>query len=212
MLLRRKLFAAASVLALICVFGVTTARAQDEDEETANPAEAAAQAATQRLASADPVARQQAAEELARLSANEQQKLVHGYYIQEKNSRVKLALAWALYRMSKSEMLFAVVRDLDSSRSEQAASYLRTLDDAEPLYMFLGAAKPRVLVELLKVLAEIGNQTTLAQIKHLTQSTDLKVSAAAERATQAINERLAQSQPEAPSRPRSVGKAGEASP
>lgn len=210
-MLRKKLFTAAFALLLVCAL-TGTASAQGEDEEVANPSEAVAQAAARRLANADPSVRQQAAEELARLSANDQQKLVQGYYMQEKNSRVKLALAWALYRMSKSEMLFALVRDLDSSRAEQAAGYLRTLDDAEPLYMFLGTARPRVVVELLKVLASIGNQTTLAQIKPLIESTDLKVSAAAERATQAINERLAQSQPEAPGRPRQVGRAGEASP
>ncbi|HEX8175354.1 MAG TPA: hypothetical protein VF543_09555 [Pyrinomonadaceae bacterium] len=210
-MLKEKLFAAAFALLLVCAFA-GAASAQSDDEDAANQNDVAAQAASKRLASADAVVRQQAAEELARLSANEQQKLVQGYYIQEKNSRVKLALAWALYRMSKSEMLFAVVRELDSSRAEQAASYLRTLDDAEPLYMFLGTAKPRVVVELLKVFADIGNQTTLAQIKPLIESTDLKVSAAAQRATQAINERLAQSQPEAPSRPRQVGRAAEGSP
>ncbi|MBD0370701.1 MAG: hypothetical protein ICV60_07705 [Pyrinomonadaceae bacterium] len=210
-MLKEKLFATGLVLALIFVFGVS-ARAQGDDEDGANPNDLAARAAVQRLANIDPLVRQQAAEELARLSANEQQKLVQGYYMQEKNSRVKLALAWALYRMSKSEMLFAVVRDLDSSRAAQAAGYLRMLDDAEPLYMFLTTAKSRTQVELLKILADIGNQTTLAQIKPLTESFDPKVSAAAQRATQAINERLAQAPPEAPQRPRQVGKAGETSP
>ncbi|HKS30500.1 MAG TPA: hypothetical protein VJS44_21925 [Pyrinomonadaceae bacterium] len=210
-MVKEKLFAAAFVLLLVCVFS-GAARAQGDDEEAANPADAQAQAAVQRLASALPAMRQQAAEELARLSANEQQKLVQGYYIQEKSSRVKLALAWALYRMSVSKMLFEIVRDLDSSRSEQAAGYLRTLDDPQPLYMFLGTAKPRVVVELLKVLADIGNQTTLAQIKPLTEAYDPKVSIAAQRATDAITERLARSQPDAPSRPRQVGKAGQDSP
>jgi hypothetical protein len=205
--LRIALFA----LALICVVNLPV-YAQDDDEDDVNPNAGAARAAVQRLASADPLLRQQAAEELARLSANEQKKMVQGYYMQEKNSRVKLALAWALYRMTKSEMLFAVVRDLDSSRADQAAGYLRTLDDAEPLYMFLSNAKPRTQVELLKVLADIGNQSTLAQIKPLTESYDLKVSAAAQRATQTINERLANTQPDTPQRPRQVGQTNNTSP
>lgn len=209
--IRDKLLGAAFALMLLCSLSISV-RAQDGDEETANPNSLMARAAAQRLAMADPVVRKQAAEELARLSANEQQKLVQGYYMQEKNSSVKLALAWALYRMSKSEMLFAIVRDLDSSRAAQAAGYLRTLDTPEPLYMFLGNAKPRTQVELLKVLADIGDQVTLAQIKPLTESQELKVSAAAQRATDAINERLSQSQPEGPQRPRQVGKAGETSP
>ncbi|MCA1557494.1 MAG: hypothetical protein LC731_03020, partial [Acidobacteria bacterium] len=178
----------------------------DDDEEGGNQNEAAARAAAQGLSNIDPLVRQQAAEELARLSANEQQKLVQGYYMQEKNSRVKLALAWALYRMNKSEMLFALVRDLDSSRAAQAAQYLRTLDDPAPLYMFLTSAKPRTQVELMKVLADIGNQTTLAQIRPLVESPEPKVSVAAQRAAQAITERLASATPEAPGRPRQVGR------
>jgi hypothetical protein len=207
----RNLFNTLCVMALICMISINVC-AQSDEEDDVNPNEAAARAAVQRLASADPLLRQQGAEELARLSANEQQKLVEGYYIQEKNSRVKLALAWALYRMSKSQMLFAIVRDLDSSRAVQAAGYLHMLDDAEPLYMFLGNSKPRTQVELLKVLADIGNETTLAQIKPLTESFDPKVSAAAQRATFTINERLANTQPETPQRPRQVGKTNETSP
>jgi hypothetical protein len=200
-------------LALVCLLSIN-ARAQDDPEEDVNPneVEAAAASAALRLSSADPNLRQQAAEELARLSANDQQKLVQGYYMQEKNSRVKLALAWALYRMSKSEMLFAVVRDLDTSRAVQAAGYLRMLDRPDPLYMFLGNAKPKVHIELFKVLADIGDQTTLAQLQPYTESFDLKVSRAAQIATQSINERLAQTGPETPQRPRQVGKVGETEP
>ena len=207
----QKLFNTLFAVALICAINAAVC-AQSDRDEGANPNDLAASAAVRRLTSADPLLRQQAAEELARLSANEQQKLVQGYYIQEKNSRVKLALAWALYRMNKSQMLFAVVRDLDSSRAVQAAGYLRTLDDAEPLYMFLGNAKPRTQVELLKVLADIGNEATLAQIKPLTESYEPKVSVAADRAIRTINERLANTQPETPQRPRQVGKTNESSP
>jgi hypothetical protein len=212
MINRRTLYLPLLLAALICAFNVSAHAQEGDDEDGANANDFAARAAVQRLSNADPLLRQQAAEELARLSANDQQKIVEGYYIQEKNSRVKLALAWALYRMSKSQMLFAVVRDLDSSRAEQAAGYLRRLDDAEPLYMFLGNAKPRTQIGLLKVLADIGDETTLAQIKPLTESYEPKVSAAAQRATQTITERLANTQPEAPQRPRQVGKVGDASP
>lgn len=212
MFTRQKLLV--SLFALALIFGVSaSARAQSEtEEEVANENDRAASAAAQRLASADPLLRQQAAEELARLSANDQQKLVQGYYLQEKDAHVKLALAWALYRMSKSEMLFAIVRDLDSSRAVQAAGYLHMLDDPEPLYMFLGSAKRRTQIELLKVLADTGNQTTLAQIKPLTESPDPKVSTAAQAATRAISVRLAQSPPDNSARPRQVGKTGDSSP
>lgn len=211
MFTRQQLLAALFAFALICVLSAS-ARAQAEAEEDAEPDTRAQSAAVERLASADPLLRQQAAEELARLSANDQQKLVRGYYLQEKNSRVKLALAWALYRMSKSEMLFAIVRDLDSSRAVQAAGYLRMLDSPEPLYMFLTSAKPRTQIELLKVLADIGDRTTLAQIEPLAQSLDAKVSTVAQFATRTINERLAQTPAVSTERPRQVGKENDASP
>jgi opacity protein-like surface antigen len=211
MQIRRKLLTALFAVAL--VFGISAmARAQDDAEEEVSQDDGAASAAVQRLSSADPLLRQQGAEELARLSANDRQKLVQGYYVQEKNSRVKLALAWALYRMNKSEMLFALVRDLDSSRAVQAAGYLRMLDSPDPLYMFLSNAKPRVQVELLKVLADLGNETTLAQIKPLAESLDPKVSVAAQAAAKVISERLSQTPAETDSRPRQVGNRSETSP
>ena len=211
MFTRQKLLTTLFTLSLI-LLASTGARAQDEGEENTDPNDGRASAAVLRLASSDPNLRQQAAEELARLSANDHQKIVQGYYIQEKNSRVKLALAWALYRMSKSEMLFTIVRDLDSSRAVQAAGYLRMLDRPDPLYMFLGNAKPRTQVELLKVLADIGDQTTLNQIKPFTESFDRKVSVAAQIAASTINQRLAGESPERPERPRQVGKAEETQP
>lgn len=212
MFIRQKLSLTLMALAIVCVVSATARAQSSETEETENPNDLAARAAVERLSSSDSLLRQQAAEELARLSANDQQKMVEGYYIQEKNPRVRLALAWALYRMSKSQLLFAVVRDLDSSRALQAAGYLRTLDTAEPLYMFLSNAKPRIQIELLKVMADIGDQTTLAQIQPLTESYDLKVSAAAQRATFAINERLERTRPEVPERPRQVGQVNDSSP
>lgn len=208
----QKLLISLFALALICALSASARAQSATEEETANENDRAASSAAQRLANADPLLRQQAAEELARLSANDQQKLVQGYYLQEKDSRVKLALAWALYRMSKSEMLFAIVRDLDSSRAVQAAGYLHMLDNPEPLYMFLGNAKRRTQIELLKVLADIGDQTTLAQVKPFTESPDPKVSTAAQAATRTISERLAQSPPDTIARPRQVGKSEETSP
>lgn len=211
MFTNRKLFVAPFLFALMCMMS-TVALAQDEAEESVNPNDRAAVEASRRLSSPDPLLRQQAAEELARLTAHDQQKLVQGYFIQEKNKDVRLALAWALYRMGKSEMLFTVVRDLDSSRADQASGYLQTLDQPEPLYMFLKtSANKRTQAELLKVLGVIGNEGTLEQVQPFADSPDAKVSRAAELATRAINERLSQAPSETPTRPRQVGTTSETS-
>src|SRR6476660_4168020 len=111
------------------------------------------------LSDADPNVRQRSAEALARLAAADQSKLVEGYYLQEKNKEVRLALDWALYRFGKSEPLFRIVHELDSGRQQQAIGYLSQLESPDALYPFLKKEKnpARVNVGLLKALAQIGN-------------------------------------------------------
>lgn len=167
------------------------------------------------LASREPFVRQQAAEELARRADTEHLKLVEGYRLQEKNARVKVALDWALYRMGKDESLFALVRALDSSQADQAASYLNQLDSPQPLYIFLGRTKRVAQVRLLELLGEIGNAETVERIRPLLESFEPTVAVAAEQATEQINTRLAQQQPTVdpqPTRPRQVGQANEDNP
>ena len=85
-----------------------------DEERTPSNGEASA-AVARNLASGDPLERQRAAEELARLGAVEQRRLVEGYRLQEKDARVRLALDWALYRMGKTETLFSIVSSLKSN-------------------------------------------------------------------------------------------------
>lgn len=193
---RSPLFAAVRIL--ICILAVTTsafaATTSDvvQDDENNEMRREAARTAARQLTDRDPLARQRAAEELAKLAAVEQRKLVEGYRLQEKNARVRLALDWALYRMGRAERLFAVVRALDSPSSEQSRSYLVQLDSPEPLYMFLDTARGRTLVGLLEVFARIGNADTLGRIKPLTNAIDPKIADAARFAEKEISRRLAQ--------------------
>ena len=164
------------------------------------------------LGSREPFVRQHAAEELARRADTDHLKLVEGYRLQEKDSRVRAALDWALYRMGKTEALFALVRALDSAQGEQVAAYLTQLDSPQPLYIFLGKTKRAAQVRLLEVLSEIGDAETLERIKPSLESFEPNVAAAAENATDKINSRLAQQQQPAestPTRPRQVGQTSE---
>jgi hypothetical protein len=183
--------------------------AAQDDEGTSN---AQARAAARRLADRDPLVRQRAAEELARLAAVDQKKLVEGYRLQEKNDRVKLALDWALYRMGKNSALFAIVRALDSSRYNQAYAYLTEIESPEPLYAFLERVNRSTQIRLLEVLARIGNDETLGKIKPYMASSDPKVADAARFAAREIQARLAAVPAAAPSRQRQVGAAPQASP
>jgi hypothetical protein len=199
------------IFALLLVIAYATAVASAQtNEETANVEDPAAVAAKQ-LASRDPLVRQHAAEELARLEAADQRRLIEGYRLQEKNARVKLALDWALYRTGRNDALFTVVRALDSSRSEQALSYLNTLENAEPLYFFLEHMNGNTQIKLLEVFAKIGNAETLERMKPYSESPDLKIAEAAQQAAREIEQRQGQTPANSTTRPRQVGT-GESSP
>jgi len=160
------------------------------------------------LGNVDPLVRQRSAEALARLAAVDQKKLVEGYQLQEKNREVRLALDWALYRMGKSEALFRVVRELDSSRQEQAVGYLSELESPDLLYPFLKKEHnpARVNAGLLKALARAGDAQTLELIKPYRESLQPYVAEAAEIASDEIEKRLGQETTTTHSRPRTVGK------
>jgi hypothetical protein len=197
--LLKKTFCFALLLIFSCAAGV---RAQStEDETDVNPSAAAAK----RLTNRDPLLRQQAAEELAQLADMGNRKMLEGYRLQEKNARVKLALDWALYRIGKTEALFTVVRDLDSSRLNQASSYLTMLDTPDPLYMFLERVNGNTQVRLLDILAKIGDAGTLDKIKPYSESLDPKIAEAAQLATREIERRLEQTPTNTSTRPRQVG-------
>ncbi|HEY6121237.1 MAG TPA: hypothetical protein VIV66_14870 [Pyrinomonadaceae bacterium] len=160
------------------------------------------------LGDADPLVRQKAAEALARLAATDQQKLIEGYYIQEKNRTVRLALDWALYRVGKEAALYRIVRELDSNRHDQAVGYLKQVDSPDVLYPFLKREdnKPRVLVGLLEVLAQTGNAETRPQLEQFRDSFVPGVAAAAEKALEELDSRLGQPNGANPARPRVVSK------
>ena len=191
---------------LVATWGSLAQSQLSAPDESTDTRALSAQYAKQ-LSSFDPRARQEGAEGLARLVALDQKKLVEGYLLEEKDKRVRLALNWAVYRMGKSEALFQIVRDLDSPRHEQAASYLTHLESPQPLYLFLPQdnTPAKVKIRLLEVLGQIGNAETLNQIKPFTESFDPKISQAAQFATNQIQHRLSEPQPAVKTRPRVVG-------
>ena len=191
---------------LIFVGGALSTLAQspiDGIDARSNTTELATQ-----LGNVDPLVRQRSAEALARLAAVDQKKLVEGYQLQEKNREVRLALDWALYRMGKPEALFRVVRELDSSRQEQAVGYLAELESPDLLYPFLKKEHnpARVNAGLLKALARNGDAQTLELIKPYRESLQPFVAEAAEIAGDEIEKRLGQGTTTTRSRPRTVGK------
>lgn len=198
------------IIRVICVLvflaGVSHAQTASIDgvDARSNPNEFAKQ-----LSSADPNVRRRSAEALARLAATDQRKLVEGYQFQEKNKEVRLALDWALYRMGRSEALYRIVHELDSSRQDQAIGYLAELESPEVLYPFLKKEDnpPRVNAGLLKALAHIGDAQSLDLIKPFRESHQPYVAEAAEIAHDEIEKRLGEpASGETRVRPRTVEK------
>jgi hypothetical protein len=200
-------------LTLLIALGSSMACAQsNEGEEDTSVGPVNTSEIARKLSNADPLERQRAAEELARLAALDQLKLVEGYRLQEKNARVRLALDWALYRMGKTGTLYDIVRDLDSSRRNQADAYLGQLDGPDQLYIFLDRVNTKTLARLLEVLARLGDAETLDHLKPYLESYEPQVADAAKFAQREINLRLTQKQPDAATRPRQTGIAPETSP
>ena len=146
--------------------------------------------ATRQLTNPDPLVRQRAAEELARLAPAEKRKLVEGYRLQEKNERVRLAMDWALFRLGKPEAIYTVVRALGTNRYNQSQAYLAELSDPAPLHDFLTRTKGEALPRLLEVLARVGDSATLEKIKPFISSGDRQVADAARFAEREITRRL----------------------
>ena len=160
------------------------------------------------LASPDANVRQRSAEALAKLASKDQEKIVEGYQLQEKNKQVRLALDWALYRMGHEDALFRVVKDLDSGRQAQAIGYLSELESPDMLYPFLKKTNnpARVNAGLLKALAKTGNAETLEVVKPFRESVQEYVAEAAEQAYDEIEKRLGSDTQSTRSRPRTVDK------
>jgi hypothetical protein len=193
-----------ALLLLFAAFAPARASAQDE---SANPSAIDSATVARKLSSRNPSERRAAAEELARMAAAEHRRLTEGYRAQERDSRVRLALDWALYRMGKNEALFEVVGALDSKRSaEQSVGYLKQIESPEPLYVFLGRVNGNTIIRLLEVLAAVGDGATLERIKPYTESLDPGIADAAKFAEREIGIRLQEQPTVEPKRQRKVGR------
>ena len=195
-------------LACLLLFAALPAAAQDFAGRAPDSA-----SVSRRLSSHVASERRGVAEELARLAAVEHRRLVEGYRVQEKDAAVKNAMDWALYRMGKSESLFPLVRSLDSKKhAEQAVGYLKQLEEARPLYVFLDRVNGNTQIRLLEVLAAVGDRDTLERIRPYTNSLDPGIADAAKFAEREITIRLDETPQPEPKRQRKTGQDDDSAP
>jgi len=198
------------LLSLVAAPAHALARAQDEGARAAGADSATV---ARKLSSRNPLERRAAAEELARLVSVEHRRLVEGYRAQEKDSRVKLALEWALYRMGRNESLYPLVRALDERKqAEQSVAYLKQLEGPAPLYVFLNRVNGNTQIRLLEVLAAVGDRDTLERLKPFTESLDPGIADAARFAEREINIRIEEAPAVETKRQRKVGAPAQSEP
>lgn len=197
-----------SVFALTLVSPEVLARPARQDAGATTPLIPDSKTVARRLSHKSPYVRREAAEELARLAAGEHRRLVEGYRAQEKDSRVRAALDWALYRMGRDESLFRLVDALDSKKhADQVVAYLSKMETPSPLYVFLGRVNGNTQIRLLEVLARVGDAETLEKIEPFTRSLDPSIAEAAKFAEREITIRLEERPAVEPKRERRVSEA-----
>jgi len=194
-------------LILLSLFAALAPAGVSAQDEAGNTSSVDSATVARKLSSRNPLERREAAEELARTAAVEHRRLAEGYRTQERDTRARLALDWALYRMGKNEALFGVVSGLDSKKTaEQSVGYLKRIESPEPLYVFLGRVNGNTLIRLLEVLASVGDRGTLERVKPYAASLDPGIADAAKFAEREITIRLEEQPSVEPKRQRKVGE------
>jgi HEAT repeat protein len=145
--------------------------------------------------SADADLRLHAVEGLARLADHASPQEVTAMAaakLAEQDARVRLAQAFALYRMGREEHLVELVNALGSRRTnDQARSYLLELQPAEvgDLVGHAGHTDVNVVEAIAEILGHVGNASTLPTLHRLLQDTRGQVSALAAQAIRRIEAR-----------------------
>ncbi len=110
--------------------------------------------------------------------------------LNEKKETVKLAQAFALYRMGRSEYLLEIVRQLDSlSFADQAAGYLPELLNPQDLHPYFRRSTAPGMVRMMHAMGKIGTSSDIPAIEGMLRERDSSVVNAANLAIQQIRRR-----------------------
>lgn len=158
--------------------------------------------------------RQWANEGLARMGDTSFVETISRNRLKEGSGRVKLAQAFALYKLGRPEYLDAVIKELEAiTLGDQATGYLYEVLSPADLHGPVRVATTGATVKILKVLGVIGTSESIPVMEPLLRDTNARVVNAANLAIQRIKlrEQYQQGQlpvkpplpqPQSPSRPR----------
>ncbi|HND19450.1 MAG TPA: hypothetical protein PLB18_08765, partial [Acidobacteriota bacterium] len=158
--------------------------------------------------------RQWANEGLARMGDTSFVETISRNRLKEGSGRVKLAQAFALYKLGRPEYLDAIIKELEAiTLGDQATGYLYEVLSPADLHGPVRVATTGATVKILKVLGVIGTSESIPVVEPLLRDTNARVVNAANLAIQRIKlrEQYQQGQlpvkpplpqPQSPSRPR----------
>lgn len=114
--------------------------------------------------------------------------------LNEKRETVKLAQAFALYKLGRPEYLLEIVRQLDSlSFADQAEGYLPELNSPQDLHPYFNRSTPPGIIRMMRAMGKIGTSADLPALEAMLRNRDSGVVNAANLAIQQIKRREKQS-------------------
>lgn len=134
--------------------------------------------------------RQYAVEGLARIGEHRYLDQISRAILTERNDDVKLAEYWAMYKMGNRDAIQDVVRRLASDQQQQAHQYLMEVDNPADLYPYIHSSDRTISLDIIKILGEIGNRETIAELKPVVEASGRKSADAATVAIKRIEWRI----------------------
>jgi HEAT repeat protein len=108
----------------------------------------------------------------------------------ERDSEVKLAQHWALYKMGARPNLQYVVRKLDTDQAEQAYHYLMEANSPDDLFPYVRSSNKEVRRRVIEILGRIGDQATIRELEPIARTSGAETSGVATVAIKRIEWRL----------------------
>ncbi len=109
--------------------------------------------------------RQYAFEGLARIADPHYMDQISRLVLVERDSDVKLAQHWAIYKMGSRPNIRYIVNELDSDKEETMREYLLESNDPADLYPYIRSSNKTVRRKVIDILGQIGNQDTVRELE-----------------------------------------------
>ena len=152
--------------------------------------ERAEQVFVENMSDKDAHRRQYAFEGLARIADPRYMDQISRLILTERDSNVKLAETWALYKMGSRPNIRYVVHKLDGDTAEVAREYLLETSDPSDLYPYVRSSNKTVRRKVIEILGQIGNQETARELESLARTSGADTSDTATVAIKRIEWRL----------------------